>query len=513
MNLVRTRFAPSPTGHLHVGGARTALFNFLQARAKKGVFLLRMEDTDQARSSQESCDQMIESMKWLGLDWDEGYQKGGEHGPYRQSERLSIYHEHIGQLLAREKAYRCFCTTQELEAKKKRREAMGLPPVYDGKCRSLSEKEISERLEKNEPHAIRFKIPDQRTIVVNDMVQGEVRFETSLIGDFIILKSDEFPSYNFSVVVDDHLMNISHVIRGVGHLSNTPRQILIFEAFGWEEPAWAHVSEIVGSDRKKLSKRHGAVNVMRFRDLGYPAEAFVNYMALLGWAPPDGVEYMTMDQLISQFDIARCSKSPAMFDVFDLTKASGVELNDVRPEEFKEYLFPKSKLNWIANQTIRDRPEPVYWEEVMPFVNRDQTPGLPLPPEAQLKETLLKLRVYLDHYSEVGEHLSGFLIQDESIFTQEAKAFLKQDFSRHLIENFIQKIQALKSFDEPTIKNAIKEAGELSGVKGKDLFMTVRSSVTGKIHGLELPTYIRLLGKDLVLKRLQIALKILEKDK
>ena len=349
---VRTRFAPSPTGYLHVGGARTALFNYLYARAKGGKFILRIEDTDVERSTEESYNQMLESLDWLGLTWDEGPGVGGPHESYRQSERLDIYKEHAAKLIKEKKAYYCFCSAEELETKKKKREAMGLPPVYDGKCRSLSDEEVQEKMKANVPHTMRFRTLDKE-IIVKDIVQGDVKFDTALIGDFIMIKSNDYPSYNFAVVVDDHLMEINHVIRGVGHLSNTPRQILLYHAFGWEEPAWAHVSEIVGSDHKKLSKRHGATSITAFRDMGYPREAFINYMALLGWSPPEGKEFMSEADIIRQFDIARCSKSPAMFDVFDLGKAGEVELNLLTPKELEAYLFPNKSNLFVITDLLK----------------------------------------------------------------------------------------------------------------------------------------------------------------
>ena len=524
MKPVRTRFAPSPTGYLHVGGARTALFNFLYVKAKKGVYVLRIEDTDQVRSDEESCRLMIESMKWLGLEWDEGYEKGGSHGPYRQSERLDIYHEHIQQLLEEKKAYRCFCTPEELENKKKRMESMGLPSVYDGKCRSLSEAEAKQKIEAKENFTVRFQtdspgeivVPGE--VVVKDAIQGSVRFDPSLIGDFIILKSDNYPSYNFAVVIDDHLMEISHVIRGVGHLSNTPRQVLIYDAFGWEQPVWAHVSEIVGSDHKKLSKRHGAVSVTSFRDMGYPREAFINYMSLLGWSPQDGNEYMTLERIIEQFDIQRCSKSPAMFDVFDLSLMGNLrnqDLNELNPNELQAYLTPKSKLNWISNQTIRDKPEANFLEEVMPFIevnpdileNSSESSSKDPNRAHRMKETLLALRVYLDNYAQMNQHISDFLIRDASIFDKlddEAMAILSREFVPGLLANLKEKINDLEPFDEMTIKKCIKEVGEISNIKGKDLFMSIRVAVTAKTHGLELPAYIKLLGKEMVLSRLEL---------
>lgn len=285
---VRTRFAPSPTGYLHIGGARTALFNYLYAKAKGGSFIIRIEDTDQERSTKESEKIILEALEWLGIKADEGPQEGGSYGPYRQSERLEIYKKYTQYLLERHLAYPCFCTDEELEAKQERSKKLGIPHVYDGKCRNLSAKEVEEKIQKGIPYAIRFKV-EPKEIVVDDIVQGRVKFDSRLIGDFIIVKSDGFPSYNYAVVIDDYEMKITHVIRGVGHLSNTPRQILIHEALGLPLPKYAHISEIVGTDKKKLSKRRGATSVMFFKELGYLSEALVNYMALLGWYPEDAV--------------------------------------------------------------------------------------------------------------------------------------------------------------------------------------------------------------------------------
>lgn len=506
---VKTRFAPSPTGYLHVGGARTALFNYLYAKAKGGEFLMRIEDTDQERSTEESYKLMVESMRWLGLDWDEGPGKEKNLGPYKQSERLPIYQEKIQQLLEEKKVYRCFCTTEELEAKKKQREAMGLPPVYDGKCRNLSEEEINKKLAANESYTYRFATPSEE-IVVHDVVQGEVHFDTSLIGDFIIVKSDGFPSYNFAVVVDDHLMEISHVIRGVGHLSNTPRQILIYNAFDWEQPTWAHVSEIVGSDHKKLSKRHGATAITAFRDLGYPPQAFVNYMALLGWSAPDSEEFMSIQKIIEQFDVSRCNKSPAMFDVFDMNLANDVELNSLHVSDLEKYLFPKSKLNWLSNLHIREKEEQIYLDEVLPFIeNYGQLGDEVLQKE---KERVLavasSLRVYLDYYFQISRYIGDFF----SSFTisEDAKEWLAKPFAKELVQNFFDLVKNTEDWNEETIAPLIKQSGKLTSVKGKDLFMTLRSAVTGKTHGLEMPVYLSLLGKERVVERLQFTKDFME---
>lgn len=512
---VRTRFAPSPTGYLHVGGARTALFNYLYARAQGGKFILRIEDTDQARSTEQSYHQVIDSLKWLGYEWDEGPEVGGPHGPYKQSERLQIYKDNAEKLIQEKKAYPCFCSADELERKKKQREAMGLPYVYDGKCRNLTAEEVAEKKAQGIEHTVRFRTP-AKEVVVEDIVQGTVRFDTALIGDFIIVKSDGFASYNYAVVVDDHLMDITHVIRGVGHLSNTPRQIMIYEAFGWKEPRWAHVSEIVGSDHKKLSKRHGATPITAFRDLGYSARAFNNYMALLGWSSPDGREYMSIDEQKSLFDVARCSKSPAMFDVFDLAKAAEVDLAQASIAELETYLFAKSKLNWLSNQHIRATPDNQFVEEILPFVK-----ATGVVPDAEctagnerLRGILLSLRVYLDTLGQIrnyiGDFYRAFEPKREDYVTSEY--FQAENFTS-LATVLLRHIEQMGGSSDVLEADAIKEAlnavGKETGTKGKPLFMTLRVASTGRLEGLELPVYLGLLGKARVIERItkMIALK------
>ena len=532
MSEIRTRFAPSPTGYLHVGGARTALFNYLYARAQKGKFILRIEDTDQARSTEQSYHQVIDSLKWLGYEWDEGPEVGGPHGPYKQSERLHLFKEHAQKLVANKQAYPCFCSADELDRKKKQREAMGLPYVYDGKCRSLTETEIADKTAQGMAHTIRFRTPVRGTdgpesrepgmatatkeVVVEDMVQGTVRFDTALIGDFIIVKSDGYASYNYAVVVDDHLMDITHVIRGVGHLSNTPRQILVYEAFGWKVPAWAHVSEIVGSDHKKLSKRHGATPITAFRDLGYTARAFNNYMALLGWSSPDGREYMSIAEQKTLFDVARCSKSPAMFDVFDLAKAADVDLALASTSELEAYLFPKSKLNWLSNQHIRATADDDFIAEIMPFVA-----ATGVVPENEcnasndrLRDILLSLRVYLDTLGQITQYLADFYLpfepQRENYVPSEY--FSAENFSL-LAEAFLRQTEQMGGqtdiLEQDAVKAAIQTVGKDLNLKGKPLFMGVRLAATGRLEGLELPVYLNLLGKARVTERLvkMIALK------
>lgn len=387
---------------------------------------------------------------------------------------------------------------------------MGLPPVYDGKCRNLSDDEIAEKKEQGLAYTIRFKTPAEE-IAVNDIVQGTVRFDTSLIGDFIIVKSDGYPSYNYAVVVDDHLMQISHVIRGVGHLSNTPRQIMIFRALGFEEPAWAHVSEIVGSDHKKLSKRHGATAITAFRDLGYQAKAFRNYMALLGWSPADGHEFMQPEKLNSVFDIARCSKSPSMFDVFDLKKTGDVNLSGLDAAELENYLFEKSKLNWLSNQHIRDTADDTYISEILPFVEESgQVPAEELKSDnPKLRELLLALRVYLDYYRQIGQYIGDFFSDySTAMLDAAAEEWMKNNFFVKVAETFLQLISDKNEWTEEAINSTVKETGKQAGEKGKNLFMSVRVATTGRTKGLELPVYLKLLGRERVIDRLEKNIKM-----
>lgn len=517
---VRTRFAPSPTGYLHVGGARTALFNYLYAKTCGGKFILRIEDTDQARSTEESYHQVLDSMRWLGMSWDEGpeLENQGPYGPYRQSERREIYDRYASDLVTQKKAFRCFCTQEELEKKKAQREAMGLPPVYDGKCRNLSDDEIQTKLDSGLSYAIRFRTHDTTNeVVVQDMVQGNVRFDTSLIGDFIIVKSDGFPSYNYAVVVDDHEMQITHVIRGVGHLSNTPRQIMIYNAFGWAEPAWAHVSEIVGSDHKKLSKRHGATAITAFRELGYPASAFINYMALLGWSTPDGEEYKSVAELEKIFDVSRCNKSPSMFDVFDLSKTENAELSGLSAVELEPYLFAKSKMNWLSNRHIRALDEEQFITDILPFVKE-----VGVVPENEvhanderLRSVLLSLRVYLDYYMQIRRYLPDFYTSFDpgKTWNDAAMEWVKHELFLSLAKEFLRLIQT-KGNEEITqddYKEYMNTAGKTIGAKGKNLFMNLRVAATGRTEGLELPVYLVLLGKERVIERLTRTIETAEK--
>lgn len=506
---VRTRFAPSPTGFLHVGGARTALFNYLYAKANGGKFILRIEDTDQNRSSLDSFKTIMESMEWLGLHPDEGPMKGGKYGPYTQSERLGIYKEYTDQLIREKKAYRCFCTPAELESKKKHAESMGIPYLYDGLHTHMPDEEVQEKLDQGIPYSIRFKAPS-KTIIVEDHIQGKVKFDTKLIGDFIIVKSDGFPSYNYAVVIDDWLMKISHIIRGVGHLSNTPRQILIHEAFGWDLPEYAHVSEIVGLDGKKLSKRAGATSILAFRDMGYLSEAFENYMALLGWSPENNQEYFPGRSMEQVFDINRCSKSPSTFDVFKKQKSEDEEkdLKALTMVELAEQLNPKSKLNWLANKYIRDAELFYLTEKLIPFIKNE--PGIPEKFKDQNNEELQSIvdsiRVYLDRLSQAPPYIAEFFKEKISL-AEDAKEWLASDEFKKVASQLYSLLQNATPINADDYTAIFAKTGEVSGQKGKSLYMPIRAVTTGKMHGLELPVLFSLLGKEKVLLRIEMLAK------
>src|SRR5438874_1494670 len=330
---VRVRFAPSPTGHLHVGGARTAIFNWLFAKRHKGLFVLRIEDTDVARSTRESEEMVLDDLRWLGLHWDEG--------PFRQSERNALYHEVARDLLSRGVAYRCYCTEEELEAKRKQAEAENRPPHYDLKC-------WHNRRDDAAPHAIRFHVPDHGDVTINDLIRGEVTWKKESLGDFILVRSDQQPTYNFSVVVDDHDMGITHVIRAEEHLTNTHRQVLIYRSMQWPVPEFAHVSLILGQDRTKLSKRHGATSVSAYADEGFLPDAMFNYLTLLGWAAPDGRDVFSRDYAIENFSLDRVNPAPAVFDPQKFEWMNAQYIHAMSAEELRPLVAKFFDAPWLA---------------------------------------------------------------------------------------------------------------------------------------------------------------------
>lgn len=483
---VRVRFAPSPTGSLHVGGARTALFNWLLARKTKGKFLIRVEDTDEARSTRESEHSILNDLKWLGLNWDEGPEVGGPHGPYRQSERKHIYKAAAEKLIAEGKAYRCFCTEEELEEKRLAAEARGEDPKYDGKWRDASPEEVQKMLDAGQPYTVRFRVPPGKIVSIDDVVRGRVTWDADAsLGDFIILRSNGMPVYNFCVSVDDAAMQITHVIRAEEHLTNTLRQMLILEALDYTPPTYAHCSLILGSDRSKLSKRHGATSVTQFAAQGFLPAAMMNYLANLGWNDGTPKEIYSPQELIEAFDLSRIVKSAAVFDM--------------------------AKLTWINAQHLRALPA----AEIQPIVLKEMARG----PDAVLAENFNPegvarfddFRVIATKIAQRDMDLSvdtnrllGNVLRYDFDASLESDEEAKEIIKSPTLPSFIQALAddfasgALPRGTEADFDNLwkayMKSLGGRLGVKGKNLFHPVRFLLTGRMSGPDVGDQIKLLG-------------------
>lgn len=435
---VRVRFAPSPTGHLHVGGARTAIFNWLFAKHYGGTFLIRVEDTDQARSTRESEEMVLGDLRWLRLDWSEGPDVGGPHAPYRQSERREIYRRVANELIAKGVAYRCYCSEEDLEAKRKQAETDGRPPHYDLTC-------WRNRRNDDAPHAIRFHVADDGDVTIDDRIRGSVTWRKESLGDFIVIRSDGLPTYNFSVVVDDHDMEITHVIRAEEHLTNTHRQVLIYRAMGWSVPEFAHVSLILGSDRTKLSKRHGATSVSAYAEEGYLPDAMLNYLTLLGWSPPDGVEIFSRESAIASFSLDRVNAAPAVFD----------------PQKFE----------WMNGQYIHA----MSGSELAPLVR-------PFFDAPWLEEGIELVKTSVQKLTQFGDALR--------FVTSYEPPAVERAFAERLAEEL--RTNGTPG-DEEGYKAMVERLKISTGVKGKNLFMPLRLALTGSEHGPELVRAIPLL--------------------
>ena len=474
--MIRVRFAPSPTGYLHVGGARTALFNWLFARHTGGTFILRIEDTDRKRSANRYEKAIIEDLRYLGLNWDEGIGVGGKFGPYRQSERLPLYREYAKKLLKEQKVYYCYCTEKELGERRKETLRRGQTPRYDGKCRSLTEEQKRKYEREGRRPTIRFKVP-KRKVVVSDLVRGEVRFEADALGDFIILRSDGVAAFNFANIIDDMTMEITHVIRGEDHLSNTPRQILLYQALGAELPKFAHISMILGPDRTRLSKRHGATAIAEYRKKGYLPEALVNYLALLGWYPPDGEEIKSIKEFIKGFSLNHVSKSSAIFD--------------------------NQKLNWMNGSYIRSTSLKKITDLAIPYLKEaGYLKGKIIPTK---KKWLLKVieatRTHLDYLAQIPEETETFFTKEIKI-SKEGKKILKKESSTKVLFALINRLKKIKEITDKNFKPLMRDLGKETGYKGKDLYLPIRVALTGKNRGPELYLILPLLGKRECLKRL-----------
>lgn len=483
---IKVRFAPSPTGPFHIGGARSALFNWLLARHTQGKFLVRIEDTDLGRSSRESEENIKESLRWLGLDWDEGIDVGGPNGPYRQTERLAIYQREVQRLIQEGKAYYCYCSQEELEADRQSQLKEGRTPVYNGHCRHLTEEERARYEQEGRKPVVRLRVPEGETIAFTDMVRGRVEFQTSGVGDFIIMKSDGIPVYNFAVVVDDALMGITHVIRAEEHLSNTPRQIAIYHALGYEVPEFGHISLILGADHKKMSKRHGATSVTAYKDMGYLPEAMVNYLALLGWAPKGERELFTREELIREFSMSRVSSNDAVFDI--------------------------EKLNWINFQYMKNLSADALLDFLLPFIEKAGYISMPLSNEKRewLKQVVCYVRERISYGAQAPEQVKIFF-EDVPPFTdEEIIAIMKQDTSAVVLKEFSSELEELPDFTEESISGCFKALMKRTGIKGKAAFEPVRIALTGATKGPGVYEMMVLFGKEKTLRLLKTALAFCE---
>ena len=476
---VRVRYAPSPTGHLHIGNARTALFNYLYARNKGGKFIIRIEDTDGSRNIEGGEDSQLNYLKWLGIEWDESVDVGGDYGPYRQSERNDLYKAHYDQLLAKDQAYKCYCTSEELEAERESQSAKSQMPRYGGKCRHLTTEEQAARVAEGREPSIRFAVPQGKSYTFNDIVKDNVTFESDGIGDFVIVKKDGIPTYNFAVAVDDHHMKISHVLRGDDHISNTPRQQMIFEAFGWKAPVFGHMTLIVNDQRKKLSKRDESIIqfIEQYEELGYLPEAIFNFITLLGWSPEGEEEIFSKEEFISIFDADRLSKSPAVFD--------------------------KDKLTWMNNQYIKKLPLDKVIELALPHLQKSG--ALPTELSDEQREWAHDLiALYHDQLSYGAEiiELSAQFFSAAIEYDEQSRAVLAGEQVPEVMASLKGQLNALEVFDASSIKAAIKAVQKETGHKGKNLFMPIRVVTTGQTSGPELPAAIALIGKENTVARI-----------
>ncbi len=464
---VRTRFAPSPTGDLHIGGARTALFNWLLARHEKGAFILRIEDTDVARSTQESIQVILDAMTWLGMDWDEG--------PYYQTQRMSFYQEAAEKLLKEGRAYRCYCTPEELESKREAALKAGIKPKYDRTC--LHRKSIPA----GRPSAVRFLSPDEGTTVVEDLIQGRVEFDNTELDDLIILRSDGFPTYNFSVVVDDATMGITHVIRGSDHLNNTPRQIQIYQALGYPIPQFGHVSMILGPDKKKLSKRHGAQSVMEYKKMGYLPQAVVNYLVRLGWSYGDQEEF-TLEELIEKFSLESVGRSPAAIN--------------------------PGKLDWLNSQYIKRIELNELVQSVRPFI---ESKGYSSIDPDLLRKAVLSLRERVKTLVEMAD-LSEFYFSEEIVYDEKAAGKFLNRETISMLDQIMSLLSKASALEKENVHRLIQQFAETRGEPLVKIAQPIRVALTGRIVSPPIDEVMEVLGKDGVIRRLQRAIEYIKRS-
>lgn len=488
MSEVRVRFAPSPTGYVHIGGLRTALYNYLYARHEGGKFVLRIEDTDRTRFVEGALENLIDVLDWSGLDYDEGVfnENGkivekGDFGPYIQSERVKqgIYKEHIDKLLDQDKAYYCFCTQERLDNLRAQQKADGLMPRYDGLCRGISKEEAEERVKNGEENVIRIKLPANKDIHFNDAIKGNISINTNDMDDQVLIKSDGYPTYHFAVVVDDHGMNITHVIRGDEWVSSTPKHIYLYEAFGWNPPTFIHLPTVLGQDKKKLSKRNADVAVEDFKKKGYIRDALINYIALVGWSPETNQEILSHDELVEQFSFERVSRSGGVFD--------------------------ESKLDWVNSQYVKELSDEDLAKEIKPYlveagmISEDYS-------EEELLEVAATFKTGIAKYSDIVSQ-TEFLFADykNKEFYSNVVQNIEGEEAKKVLET-LKNIVSQEEMNEELAKTIMKKVQQETGIKGKNLFFPVRSALTGSEHGPEMLHLFMILGNKGIIDRIDYVL-------
>lgn len=477
---VRVRFAPSPTGHLHIGGARTAIYNWAFARHHGGTFVLRIDDTDAERSTPENTDAILRSLRWLGLDWDEGPEVGGDHGPYFQTLRAATYAQALERLKSNGHAYPCFCTPEELEAKRESARAKGGFSGYDRTCRALGAEESAARIAAGEPHVWRVKVPlDRADIVIDDIIRGKTTFPIDAMDDFVLVRTDGTPTYNFATVVDDWTMEMTHIVRGDDHLSNTPRQVVVYEALEAPVPRFAHMSLIFGPDGKRLSKRHGATSVEAYRDAGILPEALLNYLSLLGWSIDGETTFFDRETLVREFDLARVSKSPAVWDAEKLEWMNGTYIRELSPDEFVDRAIP--------------------WLEAAGLIDAADAAGR----RDWLKRLAPLVAERIKRLDELADKVA-FLFREPEIDPAAAEKVLGAEGAAEALSAAAEVLEPIE-FQAESIEQALRTVPEMTGLKAKSVFQAVRVAVTGSTVSPPLFESLELLGKERTLARIAAA--------
>lgn len=484
MGELRVRFAPSPTGYLHIGGARTALFNYLFARHNGGKFVLRIEDTDTERTIHDSAEKIMEAFRWLGLKWDEGPLVGGPADPYYQSQRKDLYKKYAEMLVSKGYAYKCFCTPEEIEEERRKARENKVNYRYSGRCRNLTPEEIEKFEREGRKYAIRFKTPESGVTVVHDLIHGEVPFKNEEISDFIIMKSDGLPTYNFACVIDDWLMGITHVIRADEHLSNTPKQMLMYRALSAPMPKFAHVPMILAPDRTKLSKRHGAQTVEEFRDKGYLPEAIINYLGLLGWTPEDATkEIMTLEEMVKEFDLSRISSSPAIYDVQKLTWMNGYYIRNMDPSQLVTRFIPFAAARGFG--TIDELSRKKEW----------------------LKKVVSSLQERAKTLEEMAVMSWYFFLEPREYEEKGVRKFFARPGVSDLLQKGVKELSDISDWSAETCEKVVRDLIERENVKSGDLIHPIRLALTGQTTGPGLFEIMDILGKDQTLTRLNKAIE------